>query len=199
MDSEQLRIIRGKYRMRDKVLRAATEKVRALRDRILETFSEITEKKNLHVDVCVYATMAGELEGYARPAYTILGGGASVTVDVGSSASPPLPANVCKENVFIHVMADFILDIKDSFRSKKFMTIHDITMLDDAMIEKIISDLIERMSAPEKFIDEFVLETNCGYGIGPKLPEDQEVIRRHLRKQKQEMDEEDRWKGEARE
>lgn len=240
MDDEALRILRGKYRARDKALEKAAAQVKRLADEIQKTFSEISANDKIVSEVVIYTTCVNEVDGQPPPVFTLFGdhrgpdmrgvmatvqqalaqmglNSTHVSLSAGSDASiesvkaedqpkpdaPPtpgllhgfIPAHLPKVRHVHKVEAEIGLAIKDSHRGKTVLRVHDIVLLDDAAVTEIMHAIVTRLSGPDGFLDEFILEINGGYGLGPKLSEEQELMRRVMRKQKKEFDDEERWRG----
>lgn len=83
-------------------------------------------------------------------------------------------------------------------RSFSVVRIHDIRKLDVPVLKEIEDALLKRLASDENFIDEFVLEFKQHYGLGHKIPEEVEVMRREAKRRKRELDREDEsesWRG----
>lgn len=83
-------------------------------------------------------------------------------------------------------------------RSFSVVRIHDIRKLNVPVLKEIEDALLKRLASDENFIDEFVLEFKQHYGLGHKIPEEVEVMRREAKRRKRELDREDEsesWRG----
>ena len=80
-------------------------------------------------------------------------------------------------------------------RGLQVVRIHDVSLVTDEVVAQIEKAIAERLAADDGFLDEFVVEFNGGYGCGPKLSEEEEFIRKQIKKQKRDFDEENKWRG----